>query len=83
MEKTLRQLNPYASIHKATRSGVALDAVLDRGSFDLDRCWISIRASSMPTSMTTITITSAVRTAITIMITTIITTATRRTTTPR
>jgi G3E family GTPase len=37
VEKTLRQLNPYASIHKATRSGVALDAILDRGSFDLDR----------------------------------------------
>ena len=37
VETTLRQLNPYAKIHKATRSGVALDAILDRGAFDLDR----------------------------------------------
>ncbi|SCM78582.1 Cobalamin synthesis protein P47K [uncultured Pleomorphomonas sp.] len=37
VETTLHQLNPYAKIHRATRSGVALDAILDRGAFDLDR----------------------------------------------
>ena len=37
VETTLRQLNPYARIHKTQRSAVALDAILDRGAFDLDR----------------------------------------------
>ncbi len=37
VEATLRQLNPYARIHKTTRSAVPLDAILDKGAFDLDR----------------------------------------------
>jgi G3E family GTPase len=37
VELTIRQLNPYCTIHKTTRAQVALDAILDRGSFDLDR----------------------------------------------
>ncbi|WP_237153037.1 CobW family GTP-binding protein [Oryzibacter oryziterrae] len=37
VELTIRQLNPYCTIHKTTRSQVALDAILDRGSFDLQR----------------------------------------------
>ncbi len=37
VEATIRQLNPYARIHKTQRSAVALDAILDKGAFDLDR----------------------------------------------
>ncbi|WP_181708582.1 CobW family GTP-binding protein [Chthonobacter rhizosphaerae] len=37
VEATLRQLNPYARIHKTQRSAVPLDAILDKGAFDLDR----------------------------------------------
>lgn len=37
VELTLNQLNPYAKVVKTTRSNVALDAILDRGAFDLDR----------------------------------------------
>jgi len=33
----LRRLNPLAVIHRAVRSQVALDAVLGRGGFDLER----------------------------------------------
>ena len=37
VEKTVRRINPHATIHRAERSDVPLDAVLDRGAFDLDR----------------------------------------------
>ncbi|WP_075217986.1 CobW family GTP-binding protein [Mongoliimonas terrestris] len=37
VEATIRQLNPYARIHRTTRSAVPLDAILDKGAFDLDR----------------------------------------------
>lgn len=34
---TVRKINPHAKIHTAERSGIALEEVLDRGAFDLDR----------------------------------------------
>ncbi len=37
VETRLRRLNPFAPIHRAQRAGVALDAILGRGGFDLDR----------------------------------------------
>ena len=37
VEATVRAINPTAKIHRAERSGVALDQVLDRGAFDLSR----------------------------------------------
>ncbi|WP_265518628.1 CobW family GTP-binding protein [Nitratireductor luteus] len=37
LEATIRAINPSARIHRAERAGVALDAVLDRGAFDLKR----------------------------------------------
>ncbi|MBE7185626.1 MAG: GTP-binding protein [Methylobacterium mesophilicum] len=37
VEATVRAINPTARIHKTERSGVALDAVLDQGAFDLKR----------------------------------------------
>ena len=37
IEARIRRLNPLAPIHRATRSNVPLDAILGRGSFDLDR----------------------------------------------
>jgi len=37
VEARLRRLNPLAPIHRAQRSNVALDTVLGRGGFDLDR----------------------------------------------
>jgi G3E family GTPase len=37
VEATIRAINPSATIHRTTRAGVALDAVLDRGAFDLKR----------------------------------------------
>jgi len=37
VEARLRRLNPLAPIHRAQRSNVPLDAILGRGSFDLDR----------------------------------------------
>ena len=37
IEARLRRLNPLAVIHHAVRSQVALDAVLGRGGFDLER----------------------------------------------
>jgi G3E family GTPase len=37
VEATLRRLNPYARIHRTARCNVALDQILDRGSFDLAR----------------------------------------------
>ena len=37
VEARLRRLNPLAPIHRAQRSNVALDKVLGRGGFDLDR----------------------------------------------
>ena len=37
IEARLHRLNPLAPIHRAERSNVALDAILGRGGFDLDR----------------------------------------------
>jgi G3E family GTPase len=37
IEKRIRSVNAMATIHRTTRCDVALDTVLDRGSFDLDR----------------------------------------------
>jgi G3E family GTPase len=37
IEARLRALNPMALIHRAVRSNVALDNILGRGGFDLDR----------------------------------------------
>ena len=37
VEMRIRALNPYAKLHKATRSNVAIDQVLGRNAFDLDR----------------------------------------------
>jgi G3E family GTPase len=37
VEAQIRRLNPLAPIHRAQRSNVALDAILGRGSFDLER----------------------------------------------
>ena len=37
LEARLRRLNPLAPIHRSVRSNVPLEAVLGRGSFDLDR----------------------------------------------
>jgi G3E family GTPase len=37
VEATIRQLNPYARIHRTERARVDLDAILDKGAFDLDR----------------------------------------------
>jgi len=37
IETRLRKLNPFVPIHRAQRSNVALDKVLGRGGFDLER----------------------------------------------
>ena len=37
VERRLRRLNPLAPIHRAERSGVALNLILERGGFDLER----------------------------------------------
>jgi G3E family GTPase len=37
VEQRLRKLNPLAPIHRAQRSNVPLEAILERKSFDLDR----------------------------------------------
>ena len=37
VERTVRAINPSARIHRASRADVPLDAVLDRGAFDLSR----------------------------------------------
>ncbi len=37
VETALRRLNPLAPVHRAVRSAVPLDAVLNRGGFDLER----------------------------------------------
>ncbi len=37
VEARIRRLNPLAPIHRAERSNVPLDAILGRGSFDLER----------------------------------------------
>jgi G3E family GTPase len=37
VEQAIRRLNPLAPIHRTQRSGVALDAILGRGGFDLER----------------------------------------------
>ncbi|MEL6505955.1 MAG: GTP-binding protein [Pseudomonadota bacterium] len=37
VEATVRKINTHAKIERAERSGVALETVLDRGAFDLER----------------------------------------------
>jgi G3E family GTPase len=37
VEARIRAINPFATLHKTTRSQVPLSAVLDRGAFDLER----------------------------------------------
>lgn len=37
LEQTIRAINPSARIHRTERAGIKLDAVLDRGAFDLSR----------------------------------------------
>ncbi|WP_417417857.1 CobW family GTP-binding protein [Hoeflea sp.] len=37
VERTVRAINPSARIHRTERAAVPLDAVLDRGAFDLSR----------------------------------------------
>jgi G3E family GTPase len=37
VERRIREINPHATIHKTERCAIALDKVLDRGAFDLDR----------------------------------------------
>jgi len=37
LHATIRKINPHAIIHTAQRSALALEHILDRGSFDLDR----------------------------------------------
>lgn len=37
LEQTIRTINPSARIHRTERAGIDLDAVLDRGAFDLSR----------------------------------------------
>ncbi|MDP2733887.1 MAG: GTP-binding protein [Hoeflea sp.] len=37
IERTVRAINPSARIHRTQRAAVPLDAVLDRGAFDLSR----------------------------------------------
>jgi G3E family GTPase len=37
VEAHIRAINPHATIHKTQRCDIALDRVLDRGAFDLDR----------------------------------------------
>ena len=37
VEARIRAINPYAKLHKTERSQIALDEVLGRNAFDLDR----------------------------------------------
>ena len=37
VELRIRAINPFAKVHKTSRSAVPLDAVLSQGAFDLDR----------------------------------------------
>ncbi|MGL4404741.1 MAG: CobW family GTP-binding protein, partial [Notoacmeibacter sp.] len=37
LERTIRSINPTARIHRTERSAIALDQVLNRGAFDLNR----------------------------------------------
>jgi G3E family GTPase len=37
LERTIRSINPTAKIHRTERSSIALDQILDRGAFDLNR----------------------------------------------
>ncbi len=37
IEARIRSLNPFATIHHTVRSGIALNEILDKGAFDLNR----------------------------------------------
>lgn len=37
VEARIRAINPYAKLHRTQNSNVALEAILDRGAFDLER----------------------------------------------
>jgi G3E family GTPase len=37
VERRIREINPYARIHRTRKSEIALDLILDKGAFDLQR----------------------------------------------
>ncbi len=37
VERRIKAINPHATVHKTERCSIAIDKVLDRGAFDLDR----------------------------------------------
>ena len=37
IEQSVRAINPYAVLHRTVKSDIALDEILDRGAFDLER----------------------------------------------
>ena len=37
IEQSVRAINPYAILHRTVKSDIALDEILDRGAFDLER----------------------------------------------
>ncbi|MCC6984421.1 MAG: GTP-binding protein [Bauldia sp.] len=37
VERRVKAINPHATVHKTERCSIAIDKVLDRGAFDLDR----------------------------------------------
>ncbi len=37
VEAAVRAINPYAELHRTQRAGIALERILDRGAFDLQR----------------------------------------------
>jgi G3E family GTPase len=37
VERRIKSINPHATVHKTERCSIAIDKVLDRGAFDLDR----------------------------------------------
>ena len=37
IEQSVRAINPYAVLHRTMKSDIALEEILDRGAFDLDR----------------------------------------------
>ena len=59
LEARIRGLNPYARLHRTERAQIALEEVLGRNAFDLDRILDIEPHSWKPTSttMTTIIIT--------------------------
>ena len=57
VEARIRAINPYAKLHRTQRSQIALDEVLGRNAFDLDRILdIEPEFLNTATAMTMITI---------------------------